>query len=249
MATPVWLGATAGYQGLAGQVNQFVGSHTTQWLYTGNQQANETTGDSIYQSTEELYLAQVFTTGASQTTVGRVLLQISTVGGSPVNNTIDNLTVSLVSSSFNAPSATVLAQTSLLETYVYMQPFWVEVPLLATGLTASTPYWLVVSTAGSPSAYYVWQQSNQANGCSTAPDGVTWSPQAFGLMYQVFDASANPNSVIQGFSEDGGARTVAFTWTSGYLTGLVETTQTQGGGSLTSSRTITYSNGQIIGVN
>lgn len=249
MATPVWLGATAGYQGLAGQVTQFIGCHTTQWLYSGVQRAAETTGTGLYQSTETQYYAQQFTTGSSQTALGQVWLQVSAVGGSPLTNTISPLTVSLCASSFNAPSTTVLAQSSVLETTVYMSPFWLNIPMLATNLSPSTPYWIVVTMVGSGTAYYALQQSNQVNGCSTAPDGVTWTPQNFGLMYQVYDASANPNSIIQGFSEDGGARTVAFTWTNGFLTGLAETTQTQGGGALVSNRTITYSNGQIIGVN
>ena len=184
MGSPNWLGASPAYVGLAGQVNQFLGSHAAAFLYSGGAlQASSTVGTGVYTSTDALYLAQEFTTGVSQTGISAVSLQISTVGGSPVSGTITPLAVTLYASSFGEPTGSPLAAASVPEQTVYSSPFWVPVPLPVGGLTASTQYQLVVSAAGTSSAYYVWQRSNQLFGASTAPDDATWTAQSYGCSY------------------------------------------------------------------
>lgn len=246
MATPTWLAATAGQVGRPGQINQFLDTHTSQWVYTGNLAVQQATGAALYQSTAAQYLAQTFITGSSQTAIGRLALQISTVGGSPVTATITPLTVSLYASQFGLPTGSAITTVSLAEPYVYSQPFWVSVPMFVTGLTASTPYWIVVGIAGTGSAYYVWQESNQTAGAATSTDGVTFTATAYGLMYQVYDTTGGGQ--VLGMVDDGGARTVTFTYTGASLTGLTEYTQAQGGTTLVSTRTFTYSGGFLIGV-
>lgn len=249
MAAPTWLAATAGYVSLPGQINQFLTTHTSVWTYSGSTlQSSQATGSSVYTSTDALYLAQLFTTGSSQTAIGQVLLQISTVGGSPITATISPLVVSLYASSAGQPTGSALVSTTLTEQYVYSAPFWMPVPLPITGLTASTPYHIVVSPAGTSTAYYVWQQSNQVGGANTAPDGVTWTSQAYGLMYQVYDQTGTlwpPISLV----DDGGVRVTSFTYNgTSQLTGITESVVTQSGGSFYSTRAIAYSGQYPTGV-
>lgn len=247
MATPAWLAATVGYRGNAGQVNQFLGTHTSQWVYTAVLQTQEGTGSSVYQSLETGYLSQEIMTGATQTEIGSVTLQISTVGGSPITATINPLTVSLYASAGGLPTGSPLASTQVAEPYVYSQPFWVSVPLLATGLAPSTTYCLVVTGTGSSGSYYVWQESNQVAGAASSTDGVTWTAQPYGLMWQVYDATAASGQLLS-MVDDDGARVTVFTYTGNLLTGLTEYTIAQDGSTLVSTRTLTYSGSNLIGV-
>lgn len=246
--TPVWLAATSLATGLAGQVNQFLGTHASQWIYSGaalvSQQA---TGNSTYQSTQTQYYAQQFTTGVSQTTVGSVNLQVSTVGGSPVTATILPLQVSLYADSGNAPTGSPLATGLITEPQVYSSGFWVQVPLNAAGLSGSTLYWLVVSPVGTATAYYVLQESNQVAGALTSTDGVTWTAQSYGLMYQIYDTTAS-GTLLQ-IIDDNGARTTTFTYTNGLITGITEYAAAQNGATFQSTRTLTYgTNNYLIGI-
>lgn len=247
MAAPTWLAATAGQQGLAGQVNQFLGAHQSTWLYQGAAVVvSQATGSGLYVSTTGTYYAQRFTTASAQTVIGQVKLQVSTVGGSPLSATAAPLAVALYADGGGFPAGAALASTSVIEQYVYAAPFWVPVPL-AAGVTPSTPYWLVTSPAGAGPAYYAWQKSNQVSGASTSPDGSTWTPQAYGLMYEVLDQA--PAGRLQFLYDDGGARWVALSYNAaGQVSQITETTAAQGGSTLAVSRTLTYSGGTLVGV-
>lgn len=242
MATVSWLAATIGQPTRPGQINQFLGSHSSAWLYSGNTlQSSEATGSGIYQSSDGQYMAQTFSTTAAQTTIGQVLLQISTVGGSPVTASIAPLEVSLYANLNGVPSGTPIVSTTVTEQYVYLEPFWVTVPLAVTGLTAATPYWLVVSPAGGASAYYVWQQSNQTTGAALSPDGVSWSDQAYGFMFEVYDQTGT-NWPPVSLTDDDGARVTTFTYTAtNLLSTITESVVAQNGASFYSQRTISYS--------
>jgi hypothetical protein len=243
VASPSWLGASAGHIGYAGAVNQFLGSHASVFTYAGSAvQASGGNGSGFYDPTDGLYLAQEFTTGPSQTVIGAVLLQISTVGGSPITQTITPLTVSLYA------TGSALATTTLTEEFIYTSPFWVSVPLAVSGLVASTPYQLVVSAAGTATAYYVWQRSVTLFGASTAPDGVTWTGQNYGYMFQVFDNSGTTGNPMT-LTDDSGARVVSFTYNAaGQPLTITESTQTQDGLGLTQTRTLTYSGNYVTGI-
>lgn len=246
---PTWLGATTGLQTNAGSVDQFLGTHAAVFIYSGSAiQAQESTGSSVYTSTASTYLAQSFNTGSGQTTMGQVALQISTVGGSPVTATITPLTVSLYAASLGLPTGSPLATATMAEQAVYGAPFWVPIVIFLTGLTPSASYMIVVEAAGSGGAYYVWQRSDQTSGALTSPDGVTWTGQPYGFMYQVYDSAGNVPPV-QSIVEDNGARTTSLTYDAQMrLTGIIEQTVTQGGGSLVSSRTLSYSGNSLTGV-
>lgn len=242
--TPPWLAASSGFAGEAGQINQFLGQHTATWVYAGAQQSAQTTGTGVYQSTQTQYLSQSFTTGVSQTAIGQVWLQLSAVGGSPTSAPINPLTVGVYASSGGAPTGTALGSVTVPEQYVYSAPFWLPIPLIVTGLTPSTLYELQVSIVGTPGHYYAWQQSNQILGAATSPDGVTWTTQAYGLMYQVFDQSVSGR--IQFIFEDGGARWTQFTYNAaGQYSTITESTTAQNGVNFYSTRTLAYTNGLL----
>lgn len=249
MAAPAYLAATAGYGANPGTVNQFLTSHNAQLIYSGNSlQASETTGSGLYLSTAGTYLAQEFVTGPAQTVIGNVHLQLSTVGGSPITATITALQVALYASAAGLPTGAPLASAALAEQYVYSGGFLLTVPLGASGLSPSTPYQIVLSPAGTSSAYYAWQCSNQPSGAATSPDGITWTSQSYGLMFEVFDLAGTAGPPLY-VIEDSGARLTQLTYNAaGQLTQITETTVTQAGASLYSSRTLSYSNGLLIGV-
>lgn len=244
-AIPRWLAAAPGHGALPGQVNQLLGAHNSTWLYAGTQQAAQTTGSGVYQSAQSQYLAQGFTTGSAQTQIGVVQLQISAVGGSPTSASIPPLVVSLYASDSGSPTGSVLASTSTAEQLVYAAGFWLQVPLPATVIPA-TVYQLVVSPAGSTGHYYVWQQSNQASGASTSPDGVTWTAQSFGLLFQVFDQGTS--GMPQYLVDDSGAKVTQLSYTSGALSQITESILAQDGSVLVMSRSLSYSNATLIGV-
>ena len=242
MGTPSWLAAAINYPARPGQINQFLGSHSSAWTYTGNVlQSSEIIGDSVYQSTFGQSMAQTISTTANQTTIGSVLLQLSTVGGSPINTTIPPITIGLYANSNGTPTGSVITSVNLTVQYVYLSTFWVSVPLTATGLTAGTPYQLVITPVGSATNYYVWQQSNQTSGASLSTDGLTWNEEAFGFMYQVYDQSGTiwpPLTLV----DDDGARVTTFSYNgTNQLTGISESVVAQDGSSFFSSRTISYS--------
>lgn len=234
---------------MPGQVNQLLGSHAATFVYAGNTiQAGETIGSGLYIATTGQYLAQEFVTGTAQSVIGTVHLQVSTVGGSPITATITPLQVALYASSAGAPVGTPIATSTVSEQYVYSGGFLLTVPLGVTGLAPSTPYQIVVAPAGAGGAYYVWQRSNQTSGAATSPDGVTWTSQSYGLMFEVFDLSGSAGPPLY-VLEDSGARVTALAYNAaGQLTGITETTVAQGGGSLFSARTLTYSNNLLTGV-
>lgn len=248
MATPTYLAASTGSRGDAGLITQFLGGHNAQWLYSGAVlQSQQATGTAVYESLAATSYSQLITTGSSQTTIGSVALQISAVGGSPTTATISPLTVGLYAAAGGMPTGSVIASAQVVEPYVYTQPFWCQIPLLATGLSPSSTYCLVVSGLSTGSAYYAWQCSNQASGAATSPDGVAWSAQPYGLMYQVYDTSVSGQ--IQSIVADSGSRIVTFTWSGSTLTGIAEFTLSQSGAALASNRTLTYaSNGLLTGV-
>jgi hypothetical protein len=244
---PAYLGASVKSNAQAGQANQFLATHTAQFIYPGALQSSQTTGSSVYSSTLTQWLSQTIVTASTQTTIGSVQLQLSAVGGSPTLSLIPPLQVGLYADAGGLPSGTALASATLGSSSIYSAPFWLTVPLAATGLTGSTTYHIVTSLVGTAGHYYVWQQSNQITGAATSPDGVTWSNAAYGLMYQVFDQTGG--ALLQTISEDNGARITNFAYDAlNRISQITEYTVAQDGSYIVSTRTLTYSNGLLTGV-
>lgn len=245
---PTWLAATAGYDANAGVTGQFLGAHTSTFLYSGAQIISQrATGSGVYQSTQSQWLSQAFTTGSSQTAIGSINLQLSTVGGSPTLALIPVLTVGIYADDGSGllPTGSPLVTAQISNNYVYSSSFWVSIPLPLT-VTTSTNYHVVTNLVGSTGHYYTWQQSNQTAGAASAPDGVTWTASSFGLMYQLLDQTST--GLITAISEDGGAFLTTLAYNS--LNQVTSITQfcTAQGGYIQSSGTLSYTNGFLTGV-
>ena len=233
----------------AGSVNQFLGAHQAQFLYAGGSVITQgSSGSGIYQSSATQWYSQLITTTSTQTSLGSVNLQISTIGGSPVSQLIPPLVVSLYADLAGLPVGPALGSNTLTSNYVYSAPFWLTVPLPVLGLAPSTNYHVVIQMVGSSTAYYVWQGSRAVSGAATSADGVAWTNQAYGLMYQVFDQSGA--GLLQFTYEDGGDRWSQMSYNSqGQLSRVTEFTVAQTTtGNLQGTRTLSYTNGVLTGV-
>lgn len=246
---PTWQVATSGQSPLANHVNQLLGPHAMTLVYQGSNTSTQTTNGSTTTSTNGLWLAQSFTTTASQTTIGSVTISLTTTttSGSSLAPTV----VSIYGSSGGAPSGSPLVSTTMTAEYAYNSSGGVNttrigVPLPVTGLTPSTTYWIVAQAAGNVSNRYTWFRSNQTSGASTSPDGVTWTAQSYGFTYTVMDTTVT--GLLKATWEDNGARWLWFVYNSnGELSALHEYTAGQtGSGYLQSDRQLTYANNSFL---
>lgn len=233
MSTPVWLAATSGQPTLARQVNQLLGTHATQLIYTGASLGGQTTAGSGGTATNGLWLAQAFTPGTNQSP-GRFLLTMS-VTGSP-----GPFTVSIQTDASGHPSGTALATTVVPPGYVPGSSTQITIPLPCS-LTVATQYWIVINAVGDPSDLYTWFKSNQASGASTSTNGSTWTAQAYGFLYSRNDQSA-VTPLVHTY-DDAGARWATLVTAAGtnlvskfddYVTG-------QSAGYVQAQRTLIYS--------
>lgn len=249
MAVPTWLAATAGQAGLAGQVNQFLGTHAITYLYPGTLQASQASAGSTSTATNGLYLAQKFTSGASQTATGYVVIPLATTVTSGA--LLAPTTVSLCPDATGVPG-TALASATVTAEYANAVSGGIAttmalIPLPATGLASASPYWITVAAAGDASHFFTWYQSSQTSGASTSPDGTTWTAQAYGFEFYVYDQA--PGGQVYATWQDAGARWTVFTWGSGKLVTIAEYTAGQTAtGYSQSFRTCTYAGYQLTGV-
>lgn len=241
LVVPAYLAATAGSQALAGQVNQFLVSHSATYVQAGTRQAAQTTSGSGFASSVNQWIAQSFTTTSSQTTTGYVVVTAS-VGGSP-----SPWVFSIQASSSGTPSGAPLASTPLPAEFVPASAGPVTVILPVSGLSPSVTYWLVAEATGAGTDFFEWSTSNQVSGAATSPDGSSWTPHSFGMLYQVWDASLVPP--LTGIWEDSGARWTSFGYTGSLLTSVKEfTTGQTPAGYTESARALTYSGGLLTGI-
>lgn len=246
-----WLGATAGAGILptAAQQQAFLGIHKAQLLYAGTQQAGQTTNGATSTSTNNLWLAQSFTTGGAQTAVGYVIVPVTTTSTS--GSSLAATTLSLYASSAGAPTGAPLVSTTLTAEYANLASGGTATnrliyPLPVTGLTTATTYWLVLHSTASTGSY-TWFRSNQVSGASTSTNGTTWSAQSYGLVFQVFDQAAS--GLLTAVWEDSGARWQALTYsTVGELASVGQYTVAQSAGYVQGYRAMSYSNGLLSGV-
>lgn len=250
--TPVFQAATVGYEGNAGQVNQFLTPHTSTFLYSGSGlQSQSAAGSGIYLNTDGQYISQQFTMGATKTAISQVWIQVSTIGGSAIHDNIDPLVVSIYADSGGFPTGSALATSFLTETAIYASGFWVVFLIPVAGLAAATPYHIVTSPAGVAGVnYYVWQKSVTPGGALTSPDGADWTLQPFGLMYQVYDRAAS--GLLSYVVSDNGLRQTTYGYPGGssLISSITEYTVDQTGSSSVSyTRSLTYDGVLLTGVN
>lgn len=248
---PAWLGATTGQTGVAGQINQFLGTHPATVLYAATQTAGQTTAGASSTNTNGTYLAQSFSTAGGQTAVGYVILPLSTTTTS--GSSLAPTTVSLYANASGAPTGSALVSATVTAEYANLATGGTATntafyPLPVTGLTASTTYWIVVASAGTSGNNYTWFRSNQASGASTSANGTTWTAQSYGFKFQVFNQAAS--GLLTHTWEDSGAR---WTWngygTTNLITKQAEYTTSQGTNQYVQSfRTLSYTSGLLTGV-
>lgn len=246
--TPTWQAATSGSTPAAGHINQFLGAHASTILYAGVQTAAQTTAGSAQNASNAGWTAQSFTTAVGQTTVGYVALNVSSIGTTSGANVLPS-TISLYANAGGAPTGSpIVSVTAPVEYYPVTAGAFAIFPLPATGLTASTTYWIVMPQVGSSSFHYDWFRNNVGSGASTSPNGTTWTAQGYGLLYKVFDQTAS--GPITATWEDSGARWTALTYTAlNQINTYAEYTAGQtASGYLQSLRTLTYSVSLLTGV-
>ena len=239
---PSWQAATAGFSALAGHVNQFLATHAVTYVYTGNQQAAQSTAGAGGVASNGTWIAQSFATAGGPTATGYVVATAKvTLSPAP-------WVFSIQANSAGAPSGTPLVSAAVPKEFLTSSAAAQAVMLPVTGLTASTTYWIVANAVGDASNFFTWSKSNQVTGCSTSTNGSTWTPQAFGMLYKVFDAT--PVMPLAGTWEDSAARWTALGYNgSGALTGIEEYTAGQSaGGYAASSRALTYTSTLLTGV-
>jgi len=245
--TPTWQAATSGQLPKANQVNQLLGTHQVQILYPALRKANQSTAGSGTQQSNGTYIAQSFTTAVGQTQVGYVVLTISTTGG--LTGLLPPTALSIHANNAGAPAATALQTVTIASEYVATGPSTSIFPLPTTGLTASTTYWLVINASGDSTHHFNWSKSNQVSGCSTSTNGTTWTAQAFGLLYEVWDQTISGTTPILTW-QDGGARWSSLTYNADNTVATVAeyTAGQTSTGYVQSYRNITYSGGSMTAV-
>jgi hypothetical protein len=204
-------------------------------------------------STNGLYLAQSFSTAGGQTAIGYVIVTVATTSTSGAS--LAPTTLSLYANAAGAPTGAALASVTLTAEYANLASggvanTFVIYPLPVTGLTASTTYWLVLASTAS-SGSYTWFRSAAASTASTSPNNSTWTAQAYGFKYQVFDQTAS--GLPTATWEDSGARWSVSTYNTAasinQLSTFAEYTVAQGASQYVQSyRAFTYSNGLLTKV-
>jgi hypothetical protein len=245
--TPTWQAASSGSLPLTGQVNQLLGTHQSQILYPALRKANQSTAGAGNQQSNGTYIAQSFTTAVGQTTVGYVVLTISTTGG--LTGLLPPTALSLHANNAGAPALAALQTTTIASEYVATGPAASIFPLPVTGLTASTTYWLVLNASGDSTHHFNWSKSNQVSGCSTSANGTTWAAQAFGLLYEVWDQTISATTPILTW-QDNGARWSSLTYNAdNTVASIAEYTAGQTStGYVQSYRNLAYTNKSLTAV-
>lgn len=245
MPTPTWQAPTSGSAPLANHVNQLLGSHQVQNIYTGTLQSSASGGSGSVTSTTT-WNAQSFTTGASQTAIGYVTAQFFPSPATSNGSDLAPTTLYLYTNSAGAPGVPLISATVTAE-YSNTTPANMAVPLPITGLSVSTQYWLVTPQVATGSFHWNWNKSSAVSGSSSSTNGTTWTAQAYGLRYQVFDQSLVMPQVATW--EDSGARwTFTYYGTNGLPTQIGEYTAGQTARGYTQSlRTLSYTTGILTG--
>ena len=253
MATS-FLAATTGQPPLAQHINQLLTTHPTQFIYTGTQQQFNTTAAAATTGTNNLWLAQQWNTQVAQTTLGYVVVALSTTVTSGA--VLPPTNVSIYTDNAGAPGTAILT-VQLTAEYANLGTGGVNtntivIPFPLTGLTAATNYWIVVQATASAGGQFTWFRTTAVSGASTSTNGTTWTAQGYGFIFTIFDqviptlGAKNPLVAVW---EDNGQRWQVVRYNSlfevinraEFTTGQTSSGYNQG------YRSLTYSNGLLQG--
>lgn len=219
-----WFPAVAHQSAQAVQINQFLKSHTCQYLYDGAAVTSNAAGTGTASSAT--WLAQQFT---GVTACGLVTLPLAIVG------TTTPVTISIYSGS-TAPAAKVVSCTIP----VLPAAATVAVPLPAT-LTSTSTYWVVMAALGTSADGWTWGKGTAAAGGMTSTDGVTWTAAGYSLQFAIADQSATGN--LRAIVYDGDPQSRAQMLDYDGSGNLVTIRDTVGGTALTSTGVVSYTSG------
>lgn len=235
MPTSAWAPAVAGNAALASQYNALLGNHAAQLSFEGTTMASNTTAEAATFASNTTWCAQPFV--LSGTEVRRVRLRQRITGSGA------DVTVTLRPDNAGSPSTTILATLIVPREFLSTSARWIDLPLVATGLTNGATYWIVVSNGGDSTDRVLTSSSGAASPfAKTSTDGTTWSATATQLMFAVASGSAGQ---LTGLNEDAGARWTELEYdASGNLSAVREIT-----GSFRNTRTLSYdAGGALVGV-
>lgn len=206
MTVPTWAAALPGNTAYAGQVNQFLGTHSTQYAYAGTAGPGSytgTTGSPVSLRTQSL--AQTFTSAGS--TIGSIQIYLDHSGAGA------DVTVSLQTTSGGVPSGTIISALTLPAEWSYLSGYaGIVLPFWAT-VSASTLYAIVIQTAAnqtmSTADYMTWYENTElSSGAYYLTPGGSWTAISGKSFYYVVYSQPSPVSsgIFAGTVEDAGAR-------------------------------------------
>lgn len=224
-----WAVPTSGVIARAQHLNQFLTFHSADCVYTGasiasNPQATGTGTTSV----------AVPVTGISE--ISRVEIPLSSTG-SPAP-----LTVTLRAPGTTQPGAPMIT-AAVPPLGAMPAPSTISVPLMATGLTSSDTYWLLITiptvTSGNS---WSWQVGHGTS--AVVPNGANWATSNVTFAYTVFSSAVTGAIVNVVWDGDPASRwTYLQRNTKGQLTAMVDMVAN----TLGSAAQITYANNALIG--
>jgi hypothetical protein len=239
--TPLWQTTVAGTTALAASVDQLLSAHPAQLIYQGTSYDSDTTsGSGATDSTYNLSLANKFTTAASgvgSTALTRLDIYMVSVG------TGATLTLSIQTDSTGKPSGTNVSGLTMTIPSGFPPPIgmWISVPMPLTGLTPSTPYWIVIGSTSSATNYAELAHSGTAGGRAATNNGGGWVNQTYSYNFAAYDG-INLGDALRHTWEDSGALWNAYYYGTAYPygSGLPTTIMNAVGTTQWAVRTLTY---------
>ena len=247
MTTPAWQGAASG--GVvavnAGHINQFLGTHKIAFAYTGTAQVSGPGSSSGSQGSNGLWLAQPFTTGASQSRVERLTMS-ALIAGSPSST----WQVGIQTDSGGSPSGTWLCWCYVPKGFLTTSARSISIPA-GIAVSSSTKYHIVAAAAGGTGNDFLWQTGTSTGVVGlTSTNGTSWSALTVTYLFSVFAGSSGQ---LINIAEDGAApytHWCEFIWNSANELGTVNeaVNVTTSSNVFDSERTLSYSNGVLTSV-
>lgn len=243
MPSPTWLAAVTGQLPLAQQPNALQVTHPSVLLYTATAQDANSSASGGTVSSATGWNAQKFVTTGAQTAVGYVVINASS--NASFGSQLGPWTVSIYTNAGGAPGVPIVSTTVTTE---YVSNFSsltaLAIPTPCTGLTPSTTYWIVTNQVVSTFRYQ-WVKNVLTSGASTSSNGTSWTAQAYGLTYTIYDQSAIQPLLFT--YDDGG---LAWNWYGRDVENRIEFLGEYVAGQTTAGyiqgvRTFEYSNGLI----
>jgi len=246
MTTPTWASAQVGTSAQAGQINMFLGSHQAQYIYTGTNQgvggaAPTATFTDMKSGGTPSLAAKIVAYPATTVSYAWVWLK-ATGNAADVTAQWWTNSGSTPGAQFGgSPSVTIPAE--IVSSFGGTGGFWVAFPMPITGLTATTTYWLVLSSPGSSTNFVSWAVDSAVTGRATNPNSPpsgAWTTQTANFSCVVWGTDVAPFN-LNFIWEDSGAGWVGLTWDAA---GKNITTIAEFCGALRSVRSLTATSGE-----